>query len=115
MSDDPLEKLRKEQDEPPRDQVRAEIAAMVMPSLEDRMESSGTGDLDMRMQVGEFSHPETGKRMGEVMVGMSGKVWVEFDDGQRVAYTLTELVHTAIDAVSQSEFGPSYDDEEDEE
>lgn len=112
--DEPLESLREEADEPPRESVEIPVSATVLPSLEDQMDASGTGDIDMRMQVGEFSHPDTGEQLGEVMVGMSGKVWVEFDEGERVAFTLTELVEASMDAVHESEIGPDYVEEADE-
>lgn len=100
--------------EPPREAVEEQINVAVLPSLEEQMDESGTGDLDMRMQVGTFSHPETGEEVGEIMWGMSGKVWVEFDEGHRAVFTLQELTQAAVSAVDESELDVEYDWGEDE-
>lgn len=100
--------------EPLRETISTEVDAIVMPSLEEQMDETGVGDMDMRMQVGQFSHPETGEPLGEIMMGMSGKVWVEFDAGHRVVYELQSLVDGAIDASLESEHGPEEPEADDE-
>lgn len=90
-----------------RQEVTANIQATVLPSFVDQMDEYGKGDTDMRMPMGKASDPDTGESVAEILTGMSGKVWVEFEDdhrdGQRVAFTLNDIMHAAHAAIDNAE------------
>ena len=87
--------------------VTVDIPATVLPDFGDQIDEYGKADLDMRMSIGHATYSETDDPVAEIFIGMSGCVWVEYDedvhDGQRVTLDLDGIMQAAQNAVEAVE------------
>ena len=97
----------KEMEDVGRKEVTVDIPVTVLPDFGDQLDEYGKADLDMRFDMGKATDSETGDTVANIFIGMSGKIWVEYDEdvhnGQRVTLDLDGIMQAAHNAVSAVE------------